>query len=257
MGYSLFMSTPHELSLLLVFGAGLLKFFSPCVLPLIPSYLGIMGGVGLDSSVNQQPAARHPRLFLVLTGFVLGFSTVFIAAGIMISVAFQFIGEILRYITWAGGIFVIILGLSIIFGFFPSLSHSKFNFFQRQRETPDSGSPRTGNILTAFAAGAAFGISWTPCIGPILMGVLLLAGQSGGMGSAIFFLSVYSAGLALPFILVTLFLDSFLKHASRLRPHKLLIRRISGGLLVAMGVVVLIGTVDSGLGIAISGLYLE
>ena len=97
----------------------------------------------------------------------------------------------------------------------------------------------------AFITGAAFATGWTPCIGPILTSILLMAGHSGKTGMAVLYLSVYSAGLALPFILVALFFDSFLKHTSRIRSHLPLIRRISGVLLIIMGLMILTGSLST------------
>ena len=224
----------EDLSLFLVFFAGLLSFLSPCVLPLIPSYLSILGGVGLK---EQGSLSVKPRLVWAASGFVLGFSTVFITLGILISTSFFLMGGISRYINWAAGIIVIVLGLNIIFDFFSFLNYEKRPFFQG-RMRPGIRGP---GIAAAFVAGAAFGAGWTPCIGPILTGILFMAGQAGKTGTAIFCLAVYSAGLALPFLLAALFFDSFLKHASRLRSHLTLIRRISGILLILIGLMILTG----------------
>ena len=97
------------------------------------------------------------------------------------------------------------------------------------------------SMPAAFLAGAAFGAGWTPCIGPVLTAILFMAGQSGKTGIAVFYLAIYSAGLAIPFILVALFFDSFLKHTSRLRSRLPLIRRISGILLIVVGLMILTG----------------
>jgi len=237
----------EDISLFLVFSAGLLSFLSPCVLPLIPSYLSILGGVGLGRNREFQPAtgkpARSGGMFRTALGFVLGFSTVFIILGILVSTTFSLMGGISRYINWAAGIIVIVLGLNVIFDFFSFLNYEKRPLFQGQMQRKIHGETRDGirGVLAAFIAGAAFGAGWTPCIGPILTGILLMAAQGGKTGTAIFYLLVYSAGLALPFVLAALFFDSFLKHTSRLRSHLLLIRRISGILLIIIGLMILTG----------------
>jgi cytochrome c-type biogenesis protein len=218
----------EELSLLLVFSAGLLSFLSPCVLPLIPSYLSILGGIGLDSGFR-------PRLVLSAAAFVLGFSAVFIVMGILVSATFFLMGGILIYINRAAGIIVIILGLNVIFDFLSFLNYEKRPFLNSKHW------PRLRAIPAAFAAGAAFGAGWTPCVGPILTSILLMAAQGGKTGTSVFYLAVYSAGLAIPFILTALFFDSFLKHASRLRKHLPLIRRVSGMVLVIIGISILTG----------------
>ena len=225
----------------MVFAAGLLSFLSPCVLPLIPSYLSILGGMGLGkdrvaSSASPQSASSfQPRLVWAAAGFVLGFSAVFITLGILVSTTFFLMGGLSLYINWAAGIIVIILGLNIIFDFLSFLNYEKRPLLQGLMR------PGVRGVPAAFLAGAAFGVGWTPCIGPILTAILLMAGQSGKTAIAVFYLAVYSAGLALPFLLAALFFDSFLKHASRFRSHLPLVRRISGILLVVIGVMILSG----------------
>jgi cytochrome c-type biogenesis protein len=222
----------EELSLLLVFTAGLLSFLSPCVLPLIPSYLSILGGLGIDKETKE--SARF-RLFFSATGFVLGFSVVFIAFGILVSKTFFLMGSISKYINWAAGIIVIVLGLNVIFDFLKIANYEKRPFLQKWMKPGMRGLP------TTFIAGAAFGTGWTPCIGPILTGVLLLASQSGKTAVAVFYLAVYSAGLAVPFLLAALFLDFFIERGSALRKHLPLIRLISGILLIIIGLMILAG----------------
>jgi len=216
---------------LLVFTAGLLSFLSPCVLPLIPSYLSILGGLGIAKS---EESARS-RLLFSAAGFVLGFSVVFIALGILVSKTFFLMGGISRYINWAAGIIVIVLGLNVIFDFLKFVNYEKRPFLQKWMKPGMQGFP------VAFIAGAAFGTGWTPCIGPILTGVLLLASQSGKTGVAVFYLAVYSAGLAVPFLLAALFLDFFIERGSALSKHLPLIRRISGILLIIIGLMILAG----------------
>ena len=230
-----------DLSLFLAFAAGLLSFLSPCVLPLIPSYLGILGGVGFAPN-GQLPAVSRPRLLQAAAGFVLGFSAVFITLGVLISATFHLMGGITRYITWAGGIIIIVLGFNVIFDFISFLNYEKRPLFQRlfNRDT-FSSFRRFGGMPAAFIAGAAFAAGWTPCVGPILAGILFMAGQSGQTATAVLFLAAYSAGLAVPFILVARFFDSFLKHAGRLRSHLPLIQRISGIVLIVMGIMILTG----------------
>jgi len=226
-------------SLFLVFAAGLLSFLSPCVLPLIPSYFGILGGIGLGEE-------NRPRLLRAAMGFVLGFSAVFIALGILVSTTFFLMGDISKYINWAAGIIVIVLGLNVIFDFLSFLN------FERRPLLQKFMIPGINGLPAAFFAGAAFGTGWTPCIGPILTAILLMAGQGGKTGTAIFYLSVYSAGLAIPFILAALFFNSFLKHGKYLRSHLPLIRRISGILLIIIGIMILLGRYS-----ALNGLILK
>jgi cytochrome c-type biogenesis protein len=228
-----------NLSLLLVFAAGLLSFLSPCVLPLIPSYFGILGGVGLEK--EQSRTSARFTLFRAAAGFVLGFSIVFIVLGILVSTTFYLMGGISRYINWAAGIIVILLGLNILFDFLSFLNYEKRPFLQKITQPAAGLRGIPAGVPAAFLAGAAFGAGWTPCIGPVLTGILFMAGQSGKTGTAVFYLVVYCAGLALPFLLVALFFDTFLKQAFRFRSHMQLIKRISGIILIIIGIMILTG----------------
>ena len=187
---------------------------------------------------SQDASGSKFRLLLTASGFVLGFSAVFITFGILISASFFFMGGISAYINLAAGIIVIILGLNIIFDFVSFLNYEKRPFLGRLMSQDNKIHL---SIAAAFFAGAAFGAGWTPCIGPVLTGILTLAGQGGQIPRAVFFLAVYSAGLALPFLLAALFFDVFLKGASRLRPRMRLIQRISGILLIIIGIMILTG----------------
>jgi cytochrome c-type biogenesis protein len=214
-------------SVLLVFAAGLLSFLSPCVLPLIPSYLGVLGGAGGLNSEKQ----NRPILFITTGCFILGFTAIFVVLSIIISTTFLFMGGVSKYIRLVAGIIVIVLGLNIIFDFLSILNYEKRLHIDEK--------PR--GFTGAFLAGVAFGAGWTPCIGPILAGVLFLAGQSGKAGIAALYLAVYSLGLGIPFLLAAAFFDRFLVSAKWFREHLPLIKKISGILLVIMGLLILTG----------------
>jgi cytochrome c-type biogenesis protein len=234
----------ENISILLAFGGGLLSFLSPCVLPLIPSYLSLLGGIGGMASPEEPavtggklPQAPRPaltgrsRLLTAALSFVLGFGAVFVITGLFFSTALSLMGGAARYINGAAGIIVIILGFNILFDF--------LSFLNYEKRFHAAGRPR--GILGAFFAGAAFAAGWTPCIGPLLTGILLMAAQSGRAGTAALYLAVYSAGLALPFLGTAVFFDFFLARAAKLRAQLLLIRRISGILLIIIGLLILTG----------------
>ncbi|MDR1319700.1 MAG: cytochrome c biogenesis protein CcdA [Treponema sp.] len=222
----------ENVSVLFAFGAGLLSFLSPCVLPLIPSYLCVIGGVSLGAGRTPDPGeAVKSRLIAGTLSFILGFSAVFIVLGVLFSATFALMGGAARYINMASGIIVILLGFNSIFDF--------LSFLNYERRFHPAGPPR--NIVETLLAGMAFGAGWTPCVGPILGSILLLAGQSGKTLNAVLYLAAYSAGLGLPFLLAAVFFSHFLKTTAKLRAHIPLIRRISAVLLIIIGLFMLTG----------------
>ena len=220
-------------SILLTFTAGLLSFFSPCVLPLIPSYLSLLGAAGgIESSAeNGQAGRKRAVLFIITLSFILGFTVVFIIFSIIISTTFLLMGGVSRYIRIAAGIIVIILGFNFFFDFLSFLNYEK-RFHSGKK---------TKGLIGAFLAGAAFGAGWTPCIGPILTGVLFLAGQSGRAGTAALYLALYSLGLGIPFLLAALFFDRYLVPAQWFRDRMPVIKKISACLLIIIGLLILTG----------------
>jgi len=211
-------------SILLVFAAGLLSFLSPCVLPLIPSYLGILGGTRFEEFNRRR--FIFPAVF-----FIFGFSAVFIVMSIIMSATFLLMGGAAVYVRTAAGIVVIILGLNVLFDFIAVLNYEKRLHL--------AGKYR--GLGGTFLAGAAFGAGWTPCIGPVLAGVLFLAGQGGKAGIAALYLAVYSLGLGIPFLLAAAFFDRFLVTAKWFRTRLPLIQKISGVLLILIGFLILSG----------------
>jgi cytochrome c-type biogenesis protein len=243
-----------QLSVFLAFAAGLFSFLSPCVLPIIPSYLCLIGGIslgslrsgagvrrngaasGIDGSVSSMGSGTNDggTSFHLIPGtisFILGFSAVFIILSLLLSTTFFLMGGVSRYINIAAGIIVIVLGFNVIFNFLSFLNYEKrFHLNKRPR-----------GMTGTFVAGAAFGAGWTPCVGPILGGILLLAGQSGNTATAALYLAIYSAGLGLPFLLAAIFFNHFLKYAKKLRPLLPRIQKICGILLIFIGLMILTG----------------
>jgi len=217
-------------SIVLTFLAGLLSFFSPCVLPLIPSYLSILGGASRE---NEEADKKRYILLITTICFILGFTAVFIILSLIISATFFLMGGAGKYIRIAAGIVVIILGINYIFDFIAFLNYEK-----RLRIT-NSGKKGFKGLISAFLAGVAFGAGWTPCIGPILTGVLFLAGQSGKAGFAALYLALYSLGLGIPFLLAAFFFDRYLVPAKWFREKLPLIKKISGCLLVLIGILII------------------
>jgi cytochrome c-type biogenesis protein len=224
-------------SILLTFAAGFLSFFSPCVLPLIPSYLSIIGSAGGTAvssieSESEQVGKKRFILFVTTLCFILGFTVIFIIFSIIVSTTFLLMGGVSMFIQIGAGIIVIVLGLNILFDFLTFLNYEK--------RFHSSKKPK--GLIGAFLAGAAFGAGWTPCIGPILTGVLFLAGQSGKAGVAALYLALYSLGLGIPFLLTAIFFDRYLVPAKWFRNKLPIIKRISAIVLIFMGVLILTGS---------------
>lgn len=219
----------QELGIAIAVTAGLLSFLSPCVLPLVPSYLSFVTGMSLEEL--EEPADRSS--ILIHSGlFVSGFTTVFVLLGASAS----FLGAVfLTYrdlIAQVGGAVILILGLHLI---------GVFRIMPLMREKRVQLADKPAGHFGTFLVGMAFGAGWTPCIGPVLAGILALAGTSDTIGSGMGLLLAYSAGLAIPFVLAALALDRFFHSLKRIRPWIPWLQRASGVLLVVLGVLLITG----------------
>ena len=208
-------------SLVLSFGAGLLSFLSPCVLPLIPSYVGFLTGLTVEEIGVRRGAALVHALW-----FVAGFSVIFIALG---ATASALGSALLRSQVWigrVGGAVVILFGLSLLGVLRPA-------FLMRERRVQLAHKPL--GLFGSAAVGITFGAAWTPCIGPILGAILTLAATEGSVAKGTALLSAYALGLAVPFVGTALALERFLVWFQRFRPYIVWVERVSGGLLVVLG----------------------
>ncbi|MBU6366452.1 MAG: cytochrome c biogenesis protein CcdA [Gemmatimonadetes bacterium] len=217
----------ESLGVLVAFTAGLLSFLSPCVLPLVPSYITFITGMGLDDATQ---ARRTALLHAVL--FVAGFSFIFVALGAGATAFGQLLREYRVWIARLGGALMVLMGLWM-------LDVVRVGALQRERRVHLSDKPI--GYLGTVLVGVAFGAGWTPCLGPTLGAILLLAASEASLGRGIGLLVAYSAGLALPFLLSALALERFLGVFQRLRPHMGRLHRIAGGLLVVVGVLMFTG----------------
>jgi cytochrome c-type biogenesis protein len=216
-----------NINVAIAFAAGILSFLSPCVLPLIPSYLSLIGGV----SVQELGERQRSRVFLRTLLFVLGFSVVFIALGVLFSGTGGFFSGATRIVNIVAGSLVVVLGLNFIFNFW------KFLNFEKRLHMRSSPTGWLGALLL----GMAFGAGWTPCVGPILASILFLAGSSARIVQGTLLLAVYSLGLGLPFILAGLFFSQFLGARERMKRHFDSLRIVSGVFLVFIGLLIALG----------------
>ena len=214
---------------LAAFVAGLLSFLSPCVLPLVPGYVSLISGVGAE-----ELQARNQRLLRTLMVnslmFIAGFSLVFIALGAVASSIGQLAREYYGLLTRVAGVVIILFGLHLT-GLF------RINaLYADKRMHSVKGS---STALGAFVVGFAFAFGWTPCIGPILATILALAASQDSVAKGTALLAVYSAGLAVPFLLTSVGIDRFLEFYTRFRRHLRAVEVASGLLLIAVGALVL------------------
>jgi cytochrome c-type biogenesis protein len=209
--------------------AGLVSFLSPCVLPLVPPYLGYLGGTTFEQLSDEKGLERDVwrRVVLASMCFVLGFSTVFIALGASASLIGQFIQTWRAELSIAAGIVIILFGLHFL-----GVLRIPFLLVEKRYQADQQGASLAG----AYVMGLAFAFGWTPCIGPILSTVLALAANEASLGAGVRLLAVYSLGLGVPFVLAAIAIRPFLSFMQRFRRHLGLMEKIMGVLLVLTGI---------------------
>lgn len=217
----------ENVSLIAAFGAGFLSFISPCVLPLIPGYLSFVSGVSLEEMRDERAVAARRQVVITSLAFVLGFSLVFVALGASASAIGKFLFRNSNILGKIAGVLVIIFGLHTM-GVF------RIPFLETEKRLQAGSKPKS--LMGAVMVGMAFGFGWTPCIGPILSGILVLAGSQETVWEGVVLLAVYSMGLGIPFLLTSLAINKFFAASGRIRRHYHKIEIASGALLVGIGV---------------------
>jgi cytochrome c-type biogenesis protein len=217
-----------EVSWLLAVGAGLLSFFSPCILPLLPAYLSFITGQTVEEILASRPGRREllPQIIL----FCLGFSLIFVILGATASALGQMAARHQRVIEWVGGLVVIALGLH-------QMGAVQWRFLQVERRLHLRDRP--AHILGAFVVGVAFAVGWTPCIGPVLGAILAYAGAQETLSQGFLLLAAFSVGLSLPFVAVGLALGSLLPRFRAAGRSMRWIMTASGALLILMGLLLI------------------
>lgn len=230
----------ENVTLLAAFGAGLLSFISPCVLPLIPGYLSYVSGLSLDdlrgggaaagagTAVSAPPGARR-RVIVASLAFILGFSLVFVSLGASASAIGQFLMSRLTILNKVAGAIIIVFGLH-------TMGVLRIEWLYQDKHVRTSQRP--AGFIGAVLVGIAFAFGWTPCIGPILAGILAVAAAQDTIGDGVRLLSAYSLGLGVPFFATALAIDRFFAAFARIRRHYHAIEVVSGALLVAIGVLI-------------------
>lgn len=213
------------------FAAGLVSFLSPCVLPLVPGYVSLISGVGVEELKAQETGVLR-RVMLNSVAFVLGFSIVFVVLGALSTAVGQLASQYKSVLAQVAGVLVIVFGLHLT-----GILRIKALYADRRLHNVKGGSTPWG----AFVIGFAFAFGWTPCVGPILSGILVIAAAQNSVGKGILLLTVYSLGLAVPFLLTALGIERFMKFYTGFRRHMHVVEVASGVLLIALGILLVFG----------------
>tara|TARA_B100000686_G_C16701493_1_gene923689 strand:- start:142 stop:858 length:717 start_codon:yes stop_codon:yes gene_type:complete len=217
-----------EVSLSIAFLAGLISFLSPCVLPLIPGYISYISGLSFDQLTDGRKNLVLIRTIL----FTLGFSLVFIALGLTATFIGQFFLNNSNTLRIISGTIIILLSLQLI-GFFNfKIMNKELRFFTTQYSQ---------SLIFPVIVGAAFGFGWTPCIGPILGSVLVMAATEENINKGMLLLSFYSLGLAIPFIISGVLIDKFLFFSKSFRKYMSIVSKVAGVILLLTGIAVITG----------------
>lgn len=225
-----------EVSYWIAFTAGVLSFASPCVLPLIPSYLTYITGLSFSQLDEAHPNAKV-RMTVLLHSlcFVLGFSVIFILLGAIAGIASSqiqaYLREGLEWVEKIGGVLILLFGIHMtgLFHFGVLLGDKRVHLHKKP-----------SGFIGTFVVGVAFAAGWTPCIGPILASILMVAATSGQVGQGVGLLALYSLGLGLPFLLSGLLFHQFLSAFSRFKKYIRLVEIGTGIMLIAVGIMLML-----------------
>jgi cytochrome c-type biogenesis protein len=213
------------------FVAGLISFLSPCVLPLVPGYVSLISGVGVEELKSQESQLLRRVMFNSLM-FIVGFSLVFVTLGALSTGIGQLLAMYKSKLAIVAGVIIIIFGLHLT-----GIFKIKALYADKRLHNVKGGSTPLG----AFIIGFAFAFGWTPCVGPILAVILGFAAEQDSVFKGILLLAVYSLGLAVPFLLTSLGIERFLKFYGRFRAHMHALEIASGVLLIALGGLLVFG----------------
>ena len=215
----------ENVSLSIAFGAGFLSFFSPCILPLVPVYIMYITGISVEEEINQSKLLAFKRTM----GFVLGFTIIFM----MMGTSAGFLGKIFirnrEIFSKISGILIMIFGFNMM-----GILNLNILKLEKRLKAPK----KMTNWFSSILMGMAFAAGWTPCFGPVLASILVYAGSSATVSKGVYLLLIYSIGMAIPFILTSLFINTFnkfIQKAERFIPY---IPKISGFIMIVFGVLV-------------------
>jgi len=226
------MGNAAPVSFSLAFIAGLLTFASPCIFPLIPAYISYITGISFDELKEDRRGDIQRKTLVHSLFFILGFSLVFIALGASASLLGKIILAYKVWLSRIGGLLVILFGLYIM---------GIFRIGALNKERKISVKLQKGSKIGSFLLGVTFAAAWTPCVGPILGSILIYAGAQETMLEGIWLLGFYSLGIAIPFVISALLVNSLLSHITRLNKYLAVVNYVCGILLVLIGVLLITG----------------
>lgn len=226
---------PFSISYLGAFGAGILSFAAPCVLPLIPAYLCFLGGASLDELTAEGGVdkAVQRRVFVSAVAFVLGFSTVFIVLGATATTVSQMLAENIGILSKIAGVVIVVFGLHYM-----GLFRIGFLNFEKRFHVEKKPS----GLVGSYILGLAFAFGWTPCVGPVLATILMVAASSDDVMYGVSLLAIYAAGIGLPFLLAAFAVKPFMIFLGKFRKHMHKVELAIGGLLVITGIAIFTGS---------------
>lgn len=211
------------------FLAGILTFISPCLLPMVPIYIGYLGG----SAVSEGTAPRRTSTMAHSLLFVVGFSVIYVAIGASVGLMGDVLSEHMPLVQRVGGILIVLLGLQLT-------GLIRIPFLSGERRFEVAGPPAS-SFPSSFLLGLLFGFAWTPCVGPTLGAISIMASATETAGQGAFLLAIFSAGLAVPFLVTAFALGSVGKQLRKLNQHLNVVSLVAGFLLMAIGLLVLTG----------------
>lgn len=217
--------------------AGLLSFFTPCILPMVPFYLCYMAGISMSElrdDAGITPGAQR-RLILSSVFFAAGVTTIFVLLGMGATAVGQAFADYMGYLKWVAVVVLAVFGLHF-------LGILKIGLLYREAKIESSAEPKT--VFGAYAMGLAFGFGWTPCVGPALASILMIASGMGDIGRGGLLLLVYGVGMTAPFVVAALFSGPFLRWTARHRDKLQYVEKLMGVMLILFAILIATDTVN-------------